>query len=90
MFPKSLLIQKRKTYKAYDGINNTINLAYTMLKWKTLKTVTRARLEPFLGFLHSEQFGKPSLVCDLMELHRFLVDDFIVQYTKNLQKTTSH
>jgi CRISPR-associated protein Cas1 len=33
IFPKSLLIQKRKTYKAYDGVNNTINLAYTMLKW---------------------------------------------------------
>ena len=23
-----------------------------------------AKLEPYLGFLHSEQHGKPSLVCD--------------------------
>jgi CRISPR-associated endonuclease Cas1 len=34
MLPKSFLIEKRRTYKAYDGINNTLNLAYTVLKWK--------------------------------------------------------
>ena len=39
-----------------------------------------------MGFLHSEQFGKPSLVCDLMELYRYFVDDFIIQYAKALGK----
>jgi CRISPR-associated endonuclease Cas1 len=86
LLPKSVMIEKRRTYKAYDGINNTFNLAYTVLKWKTHRALIRAKLEPFLGFLHSEQFGKPSLVCDLMELYRYLVDDFIIQYTKTLGK----
>jgi len=86
LMPKSILIEKRRTFKAYDGINNTFNLAYTVLKWKAYRAVTRAKLEPFLGFLHSEQFGKPSLVCDLMELYRYLIDDFIIQYAKNLRK----
>ena len=45
-----------------------------------------AKLEPYLGFLHSEQFGKPSLVCDFQELYRYLVDDFVVQYCKGLAK----
>ncbi|NIO38207.1 hypothetical protein GTO27_10985 [Candidatus Bathyarchaeota archaeon] len=26
----------------------------------------KAKLEPYLGFLHSEQVSKPSLVCDLI------------------------
>ncbi|MEM2915209.1 MAG: CRISPR-associated endonuclease Cas1 [Candidatus Bathyarchaeia archaeon] len=39
----------------------------------------KAKLEPYLGFLHSVQFAKPSLVCDFMELYRYLVDDFIIQ-----------
>jgi CRISPR/Cas system-associated endonuclease Cas1 len=43
-----------------------------------------AKLEPYLGFLHSEQFSKPSLVCDFQELYRYLIDDFIIEYCKNL------
>ena len=46
----------------------------------------KAKLEPYLGFLHSEQFGKPSLVCDFMELYRCLVDDFLIQYCQGLGK----
>lgn len=86
LLPKAILPDKRRTYKAYDGVNNTFNLAYTMLKWKVHKAIIAAKLEPFLGFVHSEQFGKPSLVCDLMELYRYLVDDFLIQYSKGLRK----
>jgi CRISPR-associated protein Cas1 len=45
-----------------------------------------AKLEPYLGFLHSEQFGKPSLVCDFQELYRYLIDDFVIQYCQNVAK----
>jgi CRISPR/Cas system-associated endonuclease Cas1 len=30
--------------------------------------------------------GKPSLICDFMELYRYLVDDFVIQYCRDLQK----
>jgi CRISPR/Cas system-associated endonuclease Cas1 len=43
-------------------------------------------LEPYLGFLHSEQFGKPSLVCDFQELYRYLIDDFVIQYCQRLAR----
>lgn len=46
----------------------------------------KAKLEPYMGFLHSLQHGKPSLVCDLQELYRHLVDDFLVQYCRRLRK----
>lgn len=45
-----------------------------------------AKLEPYLGFLHSEQFGKASLVCDFQELYRYLIDDFVIQYCQKLAK----
>jgi len=76
----------RKTFKAYDGMNNIFNFAYTILKWKVYEAVLKAKLEPYLGFLHSEQFGKPSLVCDFQELYRYLVDDFLIQYCGKLRK----
>jgi CRISPR-associated protein Cas1 len=86
LLPKAISIERRRTFKAYDGINNTFNLAYTVLKWKVYRAIIRAKLEPYLGFLHSEQFGKPSLVCDLMELYRYLIDDFLIQYCGSLNK----
>lgn len=39
-----------------------------------------------MGFLHSEQFGKPSLVCDFQELYRPLIDDFVIKYCQDLSK----
>jgi len=42
-------------------------------------------MEPYLGFLHSVQVGKPSLVCDLQELYRYLVDDFVIQFCQDLK-----
>jgi CRISPR/Cas system-associated endonuclease Cas1 len=44
-----------------------------------------AKLEPYLGFIHSEQHGKPSLVCDFMELYRYLVDDFVIEFCQGLK-----
>jgi CRISPR/Cas system-associated endonuclease Cas1 len=45
-----------------------------------------AKLEPYLGFLHSTQFGKPSLVCDFQELYRYLIDDFLIYRCQRLKK----
>ena len=62
------------------------NLGYEMLNWKVHKALINAKLEPFLGFLHSEQFGKPSLICDFMEIYRYIIDDFIIRFCKELSK----
>jgi CRISPR-associated protein Cas1 len=86
LFPKSIRVENRKTFKAYDGLNNLFNLAYAVLKWKVYRAIVRAKLEPYLGFLHSEAWGKPSLVCDFMELYRYLVEDFLIQNSENLRK----
>ena len=84
LFPKPLRIKNRKGWKAYDGINNMFNLAYTLLKYRVYSAVLNAHLEPYLGFVHSEQFGKPSLVCDLMELYRNLIDNLVIEFSKTI------
>lgn len=57
-----------------------------MLSWKVHKALVGAKLEPYLGFLHSVQEGKPSLVCDFEELYRYLIDDFVILYCQDLRK----
>lgn len=37
------------------------------------------------GFLHNTAKGKPSLICDFQELYRYLVDDFVIDYSKDLE-----
>jgi CRISPR-associated protein Cas1 len=86
LIPERIRPEGRKTFKAYDGVNNLFNLAYELLAWKVHRALVNAKLEPYLGFLHSEQFGKPSLVCDFQELYRYLIDDFVIQYCQRLAK----
>jgi CRISPR-associated protein Cas1 len=85
LLPEGLRPEGRKKFKAYDGTNNIFNLAYTTLKWRVHRAILGAKLEPYLGFVHSEQHGKPSLVCDLMELYRYLVDDFVIRFSQSLK-----
>ena len=86
LFPEAIRPESRRTFKAYDGMNNLFNLAYEMLSWKVHRALIKAKLEPFLGFLHSTQFSKPSLVCDFQEIYRHLIDDFLIQNCQNLRR----
>jgi len=86
LFPKKIRPESRKTYKAPDGVNNVFNFGYLVLKWRIQRALINAKLEPYLGYLHSTQFGKPSLVCDFQELYRYLIDDFLIQRCVKLHK----
>jgi len=86
LLPEKLRPVKRKKFKAYDGVNNIFNLAYEVLQWRVHRAIIRAKMEPYLGFLHSVQYGKPSLICDLQELYRYLVDDFVIQFCQGLKE----
>jgi len=86
LFPKKLRPKSRKKFQAYDGMNNILNLAYEILGWKIHRALLKAKLEPFLGFIHSLAHGKPSLVFDFKDLYRYLVDNFIIKYFQGLKK----
>jgi len=85
LFCESFRPEHRKTFKAYEGLNNILNLAYRILSWKIHIALIRAKLEPYLGFLHSLQWGMPSLVCDFQDLYRYLVDDFVIKYCRGVK-----
>lgn len=85
LLPEKVRPSGRRTFHAYDGVNNVFNLAYEVLSWKVFRALIKAKLEPYLGFLHSVQFGKPSLVCDFQELYRCLIDNFLIKYCEKLK-----
>jgi CRISPR-associated protein Cas1 len=86
LFPEKIRPIRRFGFKAQEGVNNIFNLCYKMLGWKIHFALLKAKLEPYLGFLHSQQYGKPSLVCDFQELYRYLIDDFLIERCQKYHK----
>lgn len=80
LFPKIWQPQKRMRYKAQDKLNNLLNLGYEILAGEIYKAVLLAHLDAYLGYVHSQQYLKPSLICDLQELFRQLIDKFVLSY----------
>ena len=68
-------------------MNNALNLGYAVLFWKIQIALMKAKLEPYLGFLHEIQKGEPSLVCDFQDLYRYLIDDFAIEYCRTVRAT---
>jgi CRISPR-associated protein Cas1 len=87
LFPEWLRPERRVGFKAYDGLNNVFNFGYYVLKCRVYKALLKAKLEPYLGFLHALQHGKPSLVCDFMEPYRYLIDDFLIERRTKFHKS---
>jgi CRISPR-associated protein Cas1 len=86
LFPEKLRPEFRQGFITYNGMNNLFNLAYEILAWRIHKVLVRAKLEPYLGFLHSNQMAKIGLVCDFQELYRYLIDDFLIKYCQRISK----
>jgi CRISPR-associated protein Cas1 len=86
LFPKFLQTPKRAKYNAEDPLNNLLNLGYEVLKGEVYRGVMYAHLDPYLGYLHSIQFAKPSLVCDIQEIFRSLIDEFLINYSQKLSE----
>jgi CRISPR-associated protein Cas1 len=85
LFPYELRPDKRRGFQAYDGINNLFNLAYELLFWKCYRALSKAHLETHLGFVHALRWARPSLVCDFEEIYRYLIDDFLIGFSKSMK-----
>ena len=83
LFPRIFRPKIRENQNANGALNNLLNLSYEILKGEIYKAVINAHLDPYLGYLHSIEFGKPSLICDLQEIFRILAEKFLI---KNKEK----
>jgi CRISPR-associated endonuclease Cas1 len=83
-FPDELKPRKRHKYNARDPLNNLLNLGYEVLKREIILSLIPMHLDPFLGFLHSYFRYKPSLIYDVIEPFRAVVEDFLLIYHETL------
>jgi CRISPR-associated protein Cas1 len=68
----------RKKRPPTDPVNALLSYGYTLLMNKVASAVQLVGLDPYVGFLHSSQYGKPALALDLMEEFRSVIVDSVV------------
>ena len=61
-----------------DPVNALLSFGYVLLANQVASAVSVVGLDPYVGFLHSSQFGKPALALDVMETFRPLIVDSVV------------
>ena len=74
----------RSRHPALDPINAVLSFAYTLLTHEVAALLEGAGLDPFLGFLHQVDYGRPSLALDVIEPFRHPVADRLVLRLLNL------
>ena len=70
--------QGRVRHPATDPLNALLSFTYTLLMNEAMGLLEGAGLDPFLGFLHQVDYGRPSLALDVVEPFRHPVADRFV------------
>lgn len=78
LVPEGWRFEGRSRQPAKDAFNAMLNYAYGVLYGLVERACLLAGLDPCLGFLHTDDYGKPSLVFDLIEPFRILGDRAVV------------
>lgn len=61
-----------------DPINALLSYGYTLLISQAVAAAHIVGLDPYIGFLHSAQYGKPSIALDIVEMFRAPIVDSVV------------
>ncbi|MGI2906995.1 type I-D CRISPR-associated endonuclease Cas1d [Tolypothrix sp. VBCCA 56010] len=61
-----------------DPVNSLLSFGYSLLRHDVQGAINIVGFDPYLGYLHCERYGRPSLALDVMEEFRPLVTDAVV------------
>ncbi len=72
--PKQYRFEKRSQRPAMDLVNALLNYGYGVLYGKVEGALIKAGIDPYIGVLHRDDYNRPVLVYDVIELYRVWVD----------------
>ena len=78
LMPEAFRFEGRSRLPAKDEFNAMLNYAYGVLYSHVERACIIAGLDPFVGFLHTDNYNKKSLVFDLIEPFRILAERVVV------------
>jgi len=92
----SMILANRETFAfrtrsrrpPLDAVNALLSFVYTLLVHDVRGALEGVGLDPFVGFLHTDRPGRPSLALDLMEEFRPILADRLVLSIINRQQVS--
>ncbi|MCK8603810.1 CRISPR-associated endonuclease Cas1 [Desulfoferrobacter suflitae] len=78
LLPEKYRFSERSRRPAKDPFNACLNYAYGILYSLVEKACILAGLDPYLGFLHTDNYNKKSMVFDLIEPFRIFGEQTVV------------
>jgi CRISPR-associated protein Cas1 len=80
--------EQRRYHPSPDPVNALLSFGYALLQKDLTAAVRIVGMDAYLGFFHTIQYGRPSLVLDLMEEFRPLIVDRLVLQLVNQGRVT--
>lgn len=88
LLEQDLGFKRRAYYPPPDPVNALLSFGYTLLLKDVMAAVQVVGLDPYLGFFHVIEYGRPSLALDMMEEFRpVIVDTLVLGIINNRQLT---
>ncbi len=89
-----MILQQKETFKfsgrnrrpPRDRVNSLLSFVYTLLAADLRSALESVGLDPYVGYLHVDRPGRPSLALDLMEEFRASIADRLVLNMINLKQ----
>ena len=78
LLPERYQFKERSRNPAKDEFNCLLNYAYGVLYSVVERACTLTGLDPFIGFIHTDNYNKTSLVFDLIECYRIWADETVI------------
>jgi CRISPR-associated protein Cas1 len=78
VMPEKWKFNGRSRNPSVDGFNCLLNYGYGVLYSMVEKGCIISGLDPYIGFLHTDNYNKKSLVFDLIEMYRIYADRTVV------------
>lgn len=72
--PEHLQFAERSQHPALDPVNAMLNYGYGILYGKIEGALIKAGIDPYIGILHRDEYNRPVLVYDVIEIYRLWVD----------------
>lgn len=72
--PEEFRFASRSQHPALDIVNALLNYGYGLLYGKIEGALIKAGIDPYVGILHRDDYNRPVLVYDVIEVYRVWVD----------------
>ncbi len=90
VLPKEYQFSGRNSRPAKDSFNAFLNYSYGMLYSKIEKVLIIAGVDPYLGFLHRDDYNQLSMVYDFIEPYRTCADKVVFRLFTSKKVNKNH